>query len=291
MKSRDVLDVPGLERLVERLITGGVSAIFVLGTTGEGPALSNRLQREMVERTCKFANGRVPVLVGITDPAFVEAIDLANFAAKAGADAVVSAGPFYFPVSQADLERYVHALLAESSLPLMLYNMPGLTKVTFAVETVRRLMQSKKVIGIKDSSGDMAYVQQILRVARRRKDFTVLIGPETLTAEAVLMGAHGGVSGGAMLDPQLYTDLCAAALAKDYHHTLILHQKVMELTTRIYHQGFYSMPINRNIKCALSLMGICDDFVCEPFLRCDTKERKVLEKELLSLGLLRRKRR
>ena len=291
MKSRDVLDVPGLERLVERLITGGVSAIFVLGTTGEGPALSNRLKREMVERTCRFAKGRVPVLVGITDPAFVEAVDLAKFAADTGADAVVSAGPFYFPVNQPELERYVNELLVESPLPLMLYNMPGLTKVTFGVDTVRRLMQSKKVIGIKDSSGDMAYVQQILRLAKKRKDFTVLIGPETLTAEAVLMGAHGGVSGGAMLDPQLYTDLCAAALAKDYHHTVTLHQKVMDLTTRIYHQGFYSMPINRNIKCALSLMGICDDFVCEPFQRCDKSERKVLEKELSELGLLRRKKR
>jgi 4-hydroxy-tetrahydrodipicolinate synthase len=91
-----------------------------------------------------------------------------------------------------------------------------------------------------------------------------------------------------MLNPRLYSDLCAAALSRDYHRTVTLHQRVMDLTTRIYHQGFYSMPINRNIKCALSLMGICADFVCEPFQRCDKRERKILEKELIGLGLLRR---
>jgi len=286
MKARDVLDVAGLERLVDRLIDGGVSAIFVLGTTGEGPALSYKLRKEMVRHTCRFAKGRVPVLVGVTDPSFSEAAGMAHFAAEIGADAVVSAGPFYFPVTQPELERYVELLLQESPLPLMLYNMPGLTKVNFGIETVRRLMQIKKVIGIKDSSGDMAYVQQILRVTKRRNDFTVLIGPETLTAEAILMGAHGGVSGGAMLNPRLYTDLCAAALAKDYHHTVTLHQQVMDLTSRIYNQGFYSMPINRNIKSALSLMGICADFVCEPYLSCDKTERALLKKELKALGLL-----
>jgi 4-hydroxy-tetrahydrodipicolinate synthase len=287
LHSRDVLDVEGLSRLVERLISGGVSALFVLGTTGEGPALSHRVQREMVERTCQLVNGRIPVLVGITDPSLVEALEMARFSADVGADAVVTAGPFYFPLTQPELERYVKSVLAESPLPVMLYNMPGLTKVTFGVETVRKLMALDKVIGIKDSSGDMPYVHQILRVAKARKDFTVLLGPETLTGEAMLMGAHGGVSGGAMVNPKLYSDLCTAALAKDYKKTMKLHQDVVELNARIYYQGAYSMPITRNIKCALSLLGICDDFVCEPFQRCDQNERKIIAQHLKELGLSR----
>jgi dihydrodipicolinate synthase/N-acetylneuraminate lyase len=185
-----------------------------------------------------------------------------------------------------ELERYVKSVLAESPLPLMLYNMPGLTKVTFGVETVRRLMGIGKVIGIKDSSGDMPYVHQILRVAKERKDFTVLLGPETLTGEAVLMGAHGGVSGGAMVNPRLYSDLCAAALARDYKKTIKLHQQVMELNARIYYQGAYSMPITRNVKCALSLLGVCDDFVCEPFQRCNKQERSIIAQHLQAMGLM-----
>ena len=101
LHSRDVLDVEGLGRLVERLITGGVSALFVLGTTGEGPALSYRLRRQMVERTCQFVNGRIPVLVGITDASLVEALEMARFAADAGADAIVSRRTILFSADPA----------------------------------------------------------------------------------------------------------------------------------------------------------------------------------------------
>ncbi len=92
---RDTLDVPGLERLIEHILRGGVHGLFVLGTTGEAPSLSHRLRRELVERTCRQVNDRVPVLVGITDTAFVESVQMACIAAEAGASAVVLAPPYY----------------------------------------------------------------------------------------------------------------------------------------------------------------------------------------------------
>src|ERR1700744_501803 len=98
--SRDELDVAGLERLVEHVLSGGVHGIFVLGTTGEAPSLSYRLRRELIERTCKLVAGRVPVLVGITDTAFVEAVSLSQWAAECGAHALVVSAPYYFPNSQ-----------------------------------------------------------------------------------------------------------------------------------------------------------------------------------------------
>src|SRR5215212_6781853 len=103
LKDRDTLDVEGLGRLVEHMIGGGVHGIFALGTTGEAPSLSYRLRREMVERTCKLVNGRVPVLVGITDTSFVESVNLAVHAAEQGAEAVVLSAPYYFPVGQPEL--------------------------------------------------------------------------------------------------------------------------------------------------------------------------------------------
>src|SRR5437899_7918271 len=93
LRARDELDVPGLERLIERILAGGVSGLFILGTTGEGPSLSYVLRRELIERTCRLVHGRVPVLVGITDTAFAESISLARNAASAGAEAVVVAPP------------------------------------------------------------------------------------------------------------------------------------------------------------------------------------------------------
>src|SRR5947209_4451137 len=93
LRDRDALDVAGLERLVEHLLAGGVHGIFILGSTGEGPSLSHRLRQELIQRTCRLVAGRAPVMVGITDPAFVESVNLARAAAEAGAQALVLSAP------------------------------------------------------------------------------------------------------------------------------------------------------------------------------------------------------
>jgi 4-hydroxy-tetrahydrodipicolinate synthase len=155
LKERDTLDIAGLERLVERLITNGVSGLFMLGTTGEGPSLSYRLRRELIERTMKLAAGRVPVLVGITDTSLTESIEISKFAADKGVHSVVAATPYYFPAGQAELLEYLEDLVRELPLPLFLYNMPALTKVSFELDTIRAAQHWDKVIGINDSSCDM----------------------------------------------------------------------------------------------------------------------------------------
>src|SRR5580658_2237277 len=137
---RDELDVAGLERLIEHILAGGVSGLFVLGTTGEGPGLSYQLRRELIERVCRQVNQRVPILVGITDTSFVESVQLAHYAANTGVDAVVVAPPYYLPEAQPELQEYLDHLVPELPLPLFLYNMPALTKVHIELETVRRAM-------------------------------------------------------------------------------------------------------------------------------------------------------
>src|SRR5215831_1347770 len=97
---RDELDAPGLERLIEHIVAGAVNGLFILGTTGEGPSLSYRLRRELIDRVCRQVKHRVPVLVGITDTAFVESVNVARHAAETGADAVVVAPPYYMPEGQ-----------------------------------------------------------------------------------------------------------------------------------------------------------------------------------------------
>jgi len=137
LRARDELDVAGLERLIEHILSGGVSGLFILGTTGEGPSLSYRLRRELITLACRQVRGRVPVLVGITDTAFVESVNLARHAADAGADALVLAPPYYLPPGQPELQEYLEHLAAELPLPLFLYNMPGLTKVQYEIECLR----------------------------------------------------------------------------------------------------------------------------------------------------------
>ncbi|HPA19216.1 MAG TPA: dihydrodipicolinate synthase family protein [Verrucomicrobiae bacterium] len=274
LRGRDELDVPGLERLIEHILAGGVSGLFILGTTGEGPSLSYRLRREMIERTCRQVRGRVPVLVGITDTAFVESVNLARSSADAGADAVVVAPPYYLPEAQPELQEYLDHLVPELPLPLFLYNMPALTKVSFELETVRRAMDNPRIVGLKDSSGNMIYFHRAVGLLHHRPDWTLLIGPEEMLADAVLAGGHGGVNGGANFHPRLYVELFQAARAGDAARTRRLHALVMRISDNLYHVGRHPSAIIKGIKCALSLLGVCDDFMAEPFHRFREPERQ-----------------
>ena len=285
LRSRDELDITGLERLIEHVLAGGVHGIFVLGTTGEAPSLSYRLRRELIERTCRQVAGRVPVLVGITDTAFVEAVHLSQFAAEAGARALVLAPPYYFPNSQPELLEYVQHLAPELPLPLFLYNMPTHTKTIFEVETVRRAMDIPNIIGLKDSSANMVYFHQLIRLLPERPEWSLLIGPEELLAESVLLGGHGGVCGGANLRPRLYVDLYEAARARDFERAATLHAEVIHVSTTLYRVGRHSSAIIKGLKCALRELGICDDFMAEPFHRFREEERERVRKVLAELQI------
>jgi dihydrodipicolinate synthase/N-acetylneuraminate lyase len=283
LTDRDTLDMAGFEALIERLILGGVGGLFILGTTGEGPSLSYRLRREVISVACKAAQGRVPVLVGITDTAFVESVNLAKHAAEVGAEALVAAPPYYLPEGQPELIEYIRHLVPELPLPFFLYNMPSLTKVSFEVETVRALMDDPKIHGIKDSSGNMTYFHRLCGLARGREDWSLLMGPEELLLDAVLAGGHGGVNGGANVFPELYVGLYRATAAGDLVRARALHGMVMEVSTRLYQVGRHSSAIIKGLKCALSIEGVCDDFMAEPFHRFRDEERRRVERVLPEL--------
>ena len=264
LADRDKLDHAGTQRLLEHVIKGGVHGVFILGTTGEAPSLSYRLRREFIQLVCETVAHRVPVFVGVTDTSLVESLRLAGFAKESGADAVVLSTPYYFPAGQTELIQYIADIVEEVPLPLMLYNMPSLTKVWFEVDTLRRLTQHQQIIGVKDSSGDMKYFQQILSLKEIRPDWSMFIGPEHLTAEAVAMGGDGGVNGGANIYPQLFVDLYNASITKQDQQIEVLSQRVNRLQ-QIYSVGKYASRFIKATKCALSINGICSDHMAEPF--------------------------
>ncbi|HEV2696215.1 MAG TPA: dihydrodipicolinate synthase family protein [Verrucomicrobiae bacterium] len=280
LRSRDELDVAGLERLIEHILVGGVSGLFILGTTGEGPSLSYRLRRELIERVCKQVNHRVPVLVGITDTAFVESVDIGRRAANCGADALVLAPPYYLPEAQPELQEYLDHLVPELPLPLFIYNMPALTKVHFELDTVKRALDNRRIIGFKDSSGDLKYFKQAVELVKQRPDWPVLIGPEEKLFDALQLGGHGGVSGGANLFPKLYVKLCEAHRAGDIARAQVLQDHIQLVSDSFYRIGKYSSSIIKGIKCALSCMGVCDDFMAEPFHRFRNEERELVKARL-----------
>jgi 4-hydroxy-tetrahydrodipicolinate synthase len=284
LRDRDTLDVAGLERLIEHILGGGVHGLFILGTTGEGPSLGYRLRRELIERVCRRVAGRVPVLVTITDTAFVESAAMARAAAEHGASAVVLAPPYYMPEGQPELREYLGHLLPELPLPLFLYNMPGLTKVTIELETVRWAMDQPQILGMKDSSGDLMYFHRALRLLPARPDWTFMVGPEELLGPAVLMGGHGGVSGGANLFPRLYVALYEAARRGDLALERELQGRVQHVSDRVYRVGKHASTIVKGIKCAASCLGLCSDFMAEPFHRFRGPERQRIEAAMVELA-------
>jgi len=281
---RDHLDVAGLERLLEHILAGGVNGLFILGTTGEGPSLSYHLRQELIERVCRQVNGRVPVLVGITDTAFVESIQLAGQAAASGASALVLAPPYYLPEAQPELQEYLDHLVPELPLPLFLYNMPALTKVSFELDTIRRALQEPRIIGFKDSSGDLTYFKAVAELIQERPDWSLLMGPEEKLLASLQLGGHGGVSGGANLFPKLYVRVVAAHQAGDLAAAAAWQQVIQRVSDSFYRIGKYSSSIIKGIKCALACQGICDDFMAEPFHRFRAAERELVQARLRELA-------
>jgi dihydrodipicolinate synthase/N-acetylneuraminate lyase len=280
----DTLDVDGLERLIEHTIDGGVSGLFILGTTGEFASLGYKVRNELITRTCRIAAGRVPVLAGISDSAFSESLNLAKRAADCGADAVVLTPPYYFAAGQPELLEYLKRIMVHMPLPLFIYNMPAHTKVVFEPETVKVAASIPGIIGMKDSSSNLAYFKQVQYALRDRSDFTFLIGPEEFLAEFVLTGGHGGVNGGANMFPKLYVKLYKASVNRDFETIAVLQQKVMQVSSTIYKVGHHGSSYLKGVKCTLSILRICNDFMAEPFHRFREPERSKIVQLLEELN-------
>ena len=282
----ETLDVESLERLIEHLIAGGVHGLFVLGTTGEEQSLSYDVRKQMIKESCRINRGRLPLLACITDTSIVESIKLAKVAADCGADGVVSAPPYYFATGQPELAQFYEELVPQLPLPVFLYNMPSHVKVNFAPDTVRRLADMEQVVGFKDSSANAVYFQSVMYKVQHRKDFAMLVGPEEITGECVLLGGHGGINGGANMFPELYVGMYHAARNRDIEMVLKLQQLIMQISTSIYTVGKHGSSYLKGLKCALSLLGIInDDFVASPFYKFEAPERAKIQEALNALPI------
>jgi 4-hydroxy-tetrahydrodipicolinate synthase len=281
------LDRKGLERLIEHLIGGGVHGIFILGTTGEAPNLPYDVRAALIEQTCKLVASRVPVIVGITDTSYTDALGMAARAYECGAVGVVAAPPYYYQVAQADLLVYFKSLAAASPLPLFLYNAPLNTHSWIEVATAIAAAGEPNIVGLKDSGLNMGYFHAVREGVRPFMDFSLLVGPDDLLAEGVLLGAHGGMAGGSNVWPRLFVDLYDAAVAQDVGRVATLHQKVIQFDNAVYRSAEHTANPTRGLKCALSLMGICGDALTHPLRPYSHEERAVVQQYLRGVTELR----
>lgn len=284
LKSNDELDRQGVEKLIEHIIGGGVHGLFLLGTNGEGPSLSQRIKKEFLKLSCEIINGRVPVLVGITDSSFSGALEIAEYSKTVGVDSVVVAPPFYFPATEEEMINYVEKLAAVTPLPFVLYNMPVHTKINLSIATISRAKELG-CIGIKDSSGDMANLYMLIEAFKEDPNFAVFAGTELYLPDAVMGGAHGAVAGGANVFPKLFVDLYNAAIKKDFEKITKLRDQIIWLCNTMYVVSPSAARITLSFKTALSILGICSDEMALPLIKLNESEREKIASYLQEIKL------
>lgn len=250
------------------------------------------LAAESKESGGKELGDKFCILVGVSDTIITETIALADHAAACGADAVVVAPPFYFPITQAELKHYVQHVVNNTKLPVFLYNMPALTKITFEIETVKELAKlygdSGRIVGIKDSSFDLDYISQLCRIKSEVcPSWSVLTGAEWHVAKVVGFGGDGGVVGGSNIFPEAFVSFYEGAATGNREMEHEAYRKIQAL------KSIYDMADGRFVqatKTSLCVLGICEESYVMPLLPFREEERSLVERvigEIKDMGELK----
>lgn len=273
------LDLDSLKRLVEWHITEGSHGLVPVGTTGESPTLSHREHQIVVEEVVKAAAGRVPVIAGAGSNNTVEGIELIQHAEKVGANAALVVTPYYNKPTQAGLIAHYTALHDCCTLPIIIYNIPPRSVVDMSPETMGKLSQLPRIIGVKDATGDLS------RVPKQRitcgKGFVQLSGED---ATALGFNAHGGVgciSVTANVAPRLCAEFQEATLAGDYARALDYQDQLMPL-----HEAIFLEPGVAGAKYGMSLLGMCSEDVRLPLVGLTDGTKARIAAAMRHAGLL-----
>lgn len=278
---RGRLDRAALDRLLDRVLAHPVSALSPVGSTGEGPLCSRRMRVEVVRAIAERVGAGVPIVPGAVSTSLEDvAADLDAYA-EAGAAAALVPPPFYYRHGSGDAERFVEALLGASPLPLVLYNIPQFTKVPFPPDVVGRLAEHPRVIGLKDSSGDLEGFSAILAALRDGVAFSALTGTDTLLLASLALGAAGTIAASANLVPGLGLEVLSAATSGDLIGAAAAQRRLLAVVTAVRRAG-----APWAWKAALHLAGVCGPAVAPPAAPLDKAALERLHADLVALGVL-----
>lgn len=253
------VNVESVVALVEHQVQLGVHALFVAGTTGESMSLDDEQWRRLLQAVTATVAGRIPVIVGVSMPSTAGAVRRAGWAAELGANYVTATIPYYFLPSQQDIVRHYRSIEDATPLPLVVYNIPHLTKVSIALATYLELARSPRMVALKDSSGDITALRRLkwALAERGREDIRLFMGTDLMIDAIVVMGAHGVVPSLANLAPHVLVGAWDAAVAGDWPTCWRLLERAA-LLTRIYqvHPSGAEAGTVAGLKAALAQIGI-----------------------------------
>src|ERR1019366_4312277 len=265
------VDAARLKWLVDYQIENGTEGLVPCGSTGESATLSHEEHRRVIEVVIKAARGRVPVLAGAGSNATAEALELVKHAARAGADETLQIVPYYNKPTQAGLFKHFQQIARASKLPMVLYNIPGRTGVSLAVETVIELAEAcPTIVGIKEASGTMDYTSQLLSTLGTSR-FTVLSGDDSLTLPLLSLGAKGVISVLANILPGPMAELYSSWESGNAERALELHLQLYPIMRALFLE---TNPIP--LKAAMAHLGLCREELRLPLVPLCLGPRKTL---------------
>lgn len=277
------VDRGGMERLVSHLLRGGVHGIFVMGSSGEFPSLTDYERKRAIEIVVQEVSRKVPVLAGISACGTKKAIEYGKEARKIGADAIVATLPYYYKLDrETEIISHFQTIADYSELPLLLYNMPNYTKSYISIPAIERLSRHSRIIGMKDSSCDFIFLSRLINCLGELSDFGIFQGDEALLLASLSAGARGGISSLANVAPQLCVNLYEASRNHNRQTAMEYQKKLFSL----YEFYLLDSPGLVTIKTALSLLGICDETMTRPFQPLSKENRRWVQRKLKDLDLL-----
>ncbi len=253
------VDVEALENLVEFQIGQGIHGLVPCGTTGETPSMSEAEDRLVIGTVVRVANGRVPVIAGTGSNSTDMAIKYTRMAEEEGADGSLQVSPYYNKPTQEGLYRHFAAIAESTSLPIVLYNIPGRTSVTISAETTARLAEIPNVVGTKEATHSMDMASDIRRLCG--EEFDILSGDDSLTLPLMSLGGRGVISVAANVAPAVVSDMVNALLEGDFERGRELHYDLLPLCRALFIE---TNPIP--VKTAASILGLCSDEMRLPMI-------------------------
>ncbi len=273
------VDYPALRKLIDWHIAEGTDCIGVVGTTGESPTVSVEEHCEIIRVSVEQAAGRVPVMAGCGANSTKEAINLAQFAKKVGADSQLQVVPYYNKPTQEGQYQHFKAIAEAVDLPVILYNVPGRSVADMAHDTVLRLAQVPGIVGIKEATGNIERAQWLIKEAPQ--DFAIYSGDDPTAVALMLCGGHGNVSVTANVAPRLMHELCVAAMAGDVQRAMEIQFKLLPLHKALFVE---SNPIP--VKWAVARMGLSLGALRLPLTTLTEPSQQMLERVMQSTGLI-----
>ncbi|HKX41912.1 MAG TPA: 4-hydroxy-tetrahydrodipicolinate synthase [Burkholderiaceae bacterium] len=273
------IDYAGLRKLIDWHIAEGTACVGVVGTTGESPTVTVDEHCEVIRVSVEHAKGRIPIMAGAGGNSTAEAIELAKYALKVGADCTLSVVPYYNKPSQEGIYQHFKAIAEAVDIPMVLYNVPGRTVADMNVETTLRLAKVPGIVGIKEASGQIDRAAWLIKQAP--KGFAVYSGDDSTAIALMLLGGHGNVSVTANVAPRLMSQLCKAALAGQVKEATALHLKLLAL-----HKNLFIEPSPAPTKWAMAKLGLCGAALRLPITPLSAAGQAVVEQALREAGLV-----